>query len=318
MDSRVRSLEQEDEIERDLQGTSHMQEDDHGEENAVPDSSEGEENTNRWEAAPHKWSYTPTHLQSYLDEIAKYKPSSKRRRIVAYALRRARQVVLKDEQWTAPQKIQLGAALFQLLLETATVPQPDAMEELAFTYEKRWTGKTKLKSFVQLNERLYRMVVSDKLQSLSATTTRHKPMIRPPLPWTEANKGGYLWIKADLMRYHGCKTQEEALQHTDLTTVFDGLNALGRVPWKINRKILEVAQKCWEDNIPLGDIPSQTDYELPPEPQQPQSPPPGFDKESAEYKHIISENRRYREALSKYNRIRQKNMVSGVLFLAFA
>lgn len=104
--------------------------------------------------------------------------------------------------------------------------------------------------------------------------------------------------------------EQEALRNADLTTTLDGLNALGRVPWKINHRILEVAQKCWEDNIPLGDIPSQTDFELPPEPTQPDTALlSGMDKESPEYLKIITENRRYREALNKYNRIRQKNMV---------
>jgi hypothetical protein len=40
----------------------------------------------------------------------------------------------------------------------------------------------------------------------------------------------------------------------DLSTVYDGLNALGRVPWRINRRVLAVAQRCWDENIPLGDV----------------------------------------------------------------
>ena len=46
----------------------------------------------------------------------------------------------------------------------------------------------------------------------------------------------------------------------------DGLNVLGKVPWKINNKVLDAALKCWDDGIVLGDIPSQTDYEVPPLP----------------------------------------------------
>ena len=46
----------------------------------------------------------------------------------------------------------------------------------------------------------------------------------------------------------------------------DGLNVLGNVAWKINNKVLDAALKCWDDGIVLGDIPSQTDYEVPPIP----------------------------------------------------
>lgn len=103
---------------------------------------------------------------------------------------------------------------------------------------------------------------------------------------------------------------QEALESADLTTVFDGLNALGRVPWKINDRILKVAQRCWDLNVPIGDIPSQTDLEVPPEPIPPSYPSEMLDKESPEFKHYLEEKQKYLTALTKYNRTRQKNMVS--------
>lgn len=160
-----------------------------------------------FDSETHNWVYATSHLKSFMDEINRYQPSSKKRRVVLYALRRARQILENEEEWTVAERIQLGAALFQILLEKATIVQ-DGREEMAFNYEKIWVKKHKLRSFVQLNERLYKMVVSDKLQSLSATTTRHKPMIMEPRQWKSPNDGGYLWLKTDLMRYHGCNTQE--------------------------------------------------------------------------------------------------------------
>jgi DNA-directed RNA polymerase len=61
---------------------------------------------------------------------------------------------------------------------------------------------------VKLNERLYDMVVSDKLQSFHATTTRYKPMIIPPKPWQAINSGAYLFLRSELIRYHGCNMQK--------------------------------------------------------------------------------------------------------------
>jgi DNA-directed RNA polymerase len=104
---------------------------------------------------------------------------------------------------------------------------------------------------------------------------------------------------------------QEALENADLSTVFDGLNSLGRVPWQINKRILEVASHCWEKNIALGDIPSKTDFEVPHEPMQPQRSAMKLDKESPAYKESVTEYRAYREALTKYLRIKQKNMVSA-------
>lgn len=161
-----------------------------------------------FESVTHKWSYAASHLKNYLEEINQRQPNAKRRRVIAYAIRRARQILENEEEWTDEQKIQLGAALFQILLETATVWH-DGNEEMAFTFEKRWSKTdNKLQSFVHLNSRLSQMVVSDKLQSLQATTTRFKPMIVPPKPWQSSNDGAYLWLKSDLIRYHRCNMQK--------------------------------------------------------------------------------------------------------------
>ncbi len=82
----------------------------------------------------------------------------------------------------------------------------------------------------------------------------------------------------------------------------DGLNVLGRVPWVVNKSVLSAAEKCWDENIALGDIPSQTDHEVPPAPLRPD----GFDKD---YHEAQGEFRMYREALAKHRRVHQKNMV---------
>ena len=82
---------------------------------------------------------------------------------------------------------------------------------------------------------------------------------------------------------------------------------LGKIPWKVNEKVLDTALKCWEDGIVLGDIPSQVNFEVPPLP------------ESLEYKDYktlgdfeqkvhLDAYRKYREALTKHNRFKQKNM----------
>jgi DNA-directed RNA polymerase len=102
---------------------------------------------------------------------------------------------------------------------------------------------------------------------------------------------------------------KEALQNADLSTVYDGLNALGRVPWQINKKILEVANHCWENSISLGDIPPRTDYDVPKEPIRPERPSVKLEKDAPGYKESVAEYRAYREAFTKFRRLEQKNMV---------
>jgi DNA-directed RNA polymerase N-terminal len=61
----------------------------------------------------HKWSYTTTHLKEYLDEVSKYKPNEKKRRVIKTAIQKARNAVEKADSWTQIEKAKLGSALLQ-------------------------------------------------------------------------------------------------------------------------------------------------------------------------------------------------------------
>jgi DNA-directed RNA polymerase, mitochondrial len=255
----------------------------------------------------HKWSYTTTHLKEYLDEVSKYKPNEKKRRVIKNAVQKARNAVEKADSWTQIEKAQLGSALLQILIETVTIGTNDGDDEMAFNLEMRWVTSTRSQSYLTMNDQLLKMIAVDDIDSLSATATRHRPMIVPPKPWTAAKKGGYIVLEVDVMRYHGCTTQREAVLNAESSIVFDGLNALSRVRWVINKRLLDVAQRCWNENIPLGDIPSRTDYEMPEQPMAPEWSGIKLEKGTDAYDAAMSELLKYRDRLVKFNRIKQKN-----------
>ena len=254
-----------------------------------------------------KWSYSPTHLKEYLDEIKKYKPSDKKRRVLSFAVQKARQALEKVETWSAFDKVHLGAALLQILIETVTFGS-EGESEMAFTLERRFVSHMKCVSYLTMNEKLLKMIAVDDIDALSSTATRHKPMVVPPKPWSSYKSGGYLIVPIDLMRYHGCTTQREAIMNTENSVIFDGLNALGSVKWRISKQLLEVAQRCWDENIPLGDIPTRTDFDLPEQPLPPSWSSTKLEKGTVEYEAAVAELLNYRDRLAKYNRTKQKNM----------
>ena len=124
-------------------------------------------------------------------------------------------------------------------------------------------------------------------------------------------EGSYYIIRTNLMRTKGCGPQNRALKAANLDVVLEGLNALGRVPWKIHPDILQVAQRCWKDGIALGDIPSRQDVDVPQLPERPSVTDPNVygNKESLEYKALMEEWKIFRTQISKYRRAKQKNMV---------
>ena len=234
------------------------------------------------------FNYSESRLNAYLKQLAGDgggNVSPKNRRSIAYAVRRAR-LALDTKEWTSFDRVQVGSVLLKIVLDNATIRLPDGTVQPAFRMERRWNpsnnrananeenGKKRTRynasNMIMVNDALVKLAVADEFESIAATTTRYRPMVIPPSPWTSPEHGGYIWLKTDLIRFHGSQMQREALDGADLTTVLDGLNSLSREAWIINKTILNIAQECWEKNIPLGDIPSRTDLAVPPEPIPPE------------------------------------------------
>lgn len=260
----------------------------------------------------HQWSYASSHLKSLLDEIGKHNPATaQRQRSIAFAVKKARQAEDTNEPWETTGIVQLGAALFKAILDTCNVPAKygaDGKEGKLFQVHKLWRlKKRKFKSFILLNNDLYKMLVDDQMQSLAAVSTRHKPMVVPPNPWTSECHGGYRVLQVEMMRY-SCPVQKQTLQEADMTTVVDGLNCLGRVKWRINGAVLDVAQQCWDEKITVGtDIPSRLDLDVPPEPVVPVREE--LEKGTPEYEAKTEAYQEYREKMARFSRMRQRNMV---------
>jgi hypothetical protein len=260
-----------------------------------------------------RWSFSASHLKLFWDDLKK-RGMGKNKRSVQYAMRRAKQAMSSEETWTDDDLTHVGAALLSILMEHAKV-KDNGKEEPAFRVERRWKHDKKFNksiSYVTIHDILHKIFLEDECMSWAANTTRHLPMVAPPSKWIGPKKGGYRWLQVDLMRTHGSSVQREALRQADLSTVCDGLDILGKTAWRINKDILEAGQKCWRDNISIGDIPSQTDHEVPPEPVRPVFESEGiYDKEDANYQNRIAAMNAYRESISKRQRIVQKNMVSN-------
>lgn len=99
---------------------------------------------------------------------------------------------------------------------------------------------------------------------------------------------------------------KDAIRHADLSKVFEGLNVLGRVPWKVNKTVLDVALQCWDRGVVLGDIPAQTDFDVPPLPERLEycdlSSLDGEEKEAH-----IKARKANKDAIMKHFRFKQKN-----------
>ena len=45
--------------------------------------------------------------------------------------------------------------------------------------------------------------------------------------------------------------------------MYDALNFLGRVKWRINKDVYDIIQEAWEQGLTVGDLPSREDVAMP-------------------------------------------------------
>lgn len=280
-------------------------------------------------------------------------PAATSRKHLSTIQKRIKRLLQSDQNWSTIAKARVGAFLVDCFLQTATFSNSTiglsstSKEERAFTHEKKWTNKRHLVGHVTINPKLLKQIVNASqggniYLSSPSSELKYQPMVYPPRPWkcsntndnyntaTEANsnsknynhhrnkhkfqgEGSYYIMPTNLMRTKGCAPQNRALKAANLDVVLEGLNALGRVPWKIHSDVLQVAQRCWRDGIALGDIPSRQDFDVPQLPERPNVNDPTVyaDKVSSEYKSLIEEWKVFRTQIFRYRRMKQKNMVCG-------
>lgn len=98
--------------------------------------------------------------------------------------------------------------------------------------------------------------------SLFVHLDRSLPMIYKPAPWQDYEIGAYYQKPTKIMRINESDIQETVLKHADLHRIYEVLDLLSQTPWKINKKVLDVAEKIWEMGGGMGEIPKKLyDYQ---------------------------------------------------------
>lgn len=100
------------------------------------------------------------------------------------------------------------------------------------------------------------------------------PTVVPPKPWTGPRDGGYWtpFVKTPfLVRFkanHESQRQRaiDDYEALDMPEVYSALNRVQETPWKINKRVFEVAMKMWEMDIALAGLPRKEQLTVPERP----------------------------------------------------
>lgn len=209
--------------------------------------------------------------------IEKTKPDSKSRK------KKAIQAALTEVEWPLTVHVKLGAMLVSKLIQTAqlavTREQPRTREQItqmqpAFLHRIKYYHGKRL-GVVVPNPALVQKMQSEPVASLLA---KRMPMVVEPRPWKGWGQGGYLHYPIPILRLSsGDKSAKDyfmaADEKNDLDTLYKGLTALGKVPWKVHQGVFKVQLEAWNSGEEVANFaPLNPEMAMPPEPESSADP----------------------------------------------
>lgn len=188
--------------------------------------------------------------------------------LVAQNTRRA----LNETSWSQSVMLKVGCCLMDLLIKHADIPvaminktgRKDAgLEELEGGAKEATEPAFKHRIEMQANLKKVGVISAHPFIETMMDSAMDNymfpvlfPMLVPPRDWTRHDSGAYIKQRVSVMRIKGnAEIQVEALKKAEMPLVYEGLNTIGRVPYRINQRVHDVVLKAWEAGGGIGDLP---------------------------------------------------------------
>lgn len=163
------------------------------------------------------------------------------------------------EPWKQTDRMQLGAKLLEMFIastgfaEMVNVPQSGG----------------KLQSVIRPTEAVARWMEETR-ENASALSPAYLPMVIKPEPWNSPFGGGY--VSPTLRPLTIVKTpnraylEELASLPNQLKPIYEAVNALQEVPWRVNASVLEVMHRLWQQGATVAGLPQRDETPIEPYP----------------------------------------------------
>ncbi|MBD9542190.1 hypothetical protein IB276_22355 [Ensifer sp. ENS04] len=176
------------------------------------------------------------------------------------------------ENWTDEQRRRVGLQMIDCVVQATkrfhVVPDP------------AWTPPTNAKSAPK-NRPLVLEADAEMLDWLARATDDElvhapvfMPTLIPPKPWEGPRNGGYWtpFVKSPFMirfrAQHETQRQRaiDDFEALDMPEVYEALNRVQETPWKINRRVYDVAEQVWDMDLGIANFPTKENEEVPSRP----------------------------------------------------
>lgn len=113
--------------------------------------------------------------------------------------------------------------------------------------------------------------VASAFDHAEVSSPDYKPTVMPPRRWDGTKQGGYWtpYVRAPrLIRFKASQESQkeraaDEYESLDMPEVYDAIHLLQETPWKVNRRVLEVALKVWPMGGGLAKLPELNELPLP-------------------------------------------------------
>lgn len=172
----------------------------------------------------------------------------------------------KEANWTGREQMLLGTKLIDLFMSVAKVKDEHGQFVPAITHGIRFRKSDKSKvGVLQFSEAAINVLKEEDPCLAEYVSPKQQPMVVRPRPWTSPSDGAYLRCQAYLVRRipGSHEDVEKVLQNADLSTIYEGLNALGGQEWCVNRNVLDPAQTLWDQGGGVAGLVTKTNCDVP-------------------------------------------------------
>jgi hypothetical protein len=167
------------------------------------------------------------------------------------------------EQWPVAESISVGAEFCSyvekhcLFARNPHDAEPEMVQAFKF---KLVSHNMKRYGLIEMHEDWLRILTASK--PVDYLQHRYLPMLVKPLPWENLKKGAYYTLNPGFVRKKEGTgiLQTKALERSDLKELFNRLDELGAVAWKINKRVFDVVTHIFEvEGGGKGDLPYRDD-----------------------------------------------------------
>lgn len=176
--------------------------------------------------------------------------------------------------WTDEQKQRVGLQMIDCVIKATKrfrlIPDPN------YKHTKHAKGKPMSRQLVLTGDEELMQWLSGAMDDELVHSATFLPTIIPPKPWTGPRDGGYWTPYVNtpfLIRFKA--SHEDQRQRAiddydalDMPEVYSALNTVQETPWKINERVLAVAQEFWDKDLALCGFPRREPQTVPKRPPE--------------------------------------------------